>query len=877
MRGKDKNSGIKIQNQISVASIQDTSKLMRYKLFQIVLVFVSTIAPIYSWLTALKLEINQGLFWVGTAITIALFFAIGELKKLRWIFLTTYLLLFALIGHYCFKYFVNGFYCLENAVLGYACPYFGVNPVRFMVFEDPYLSSTMLMLAFVQAIVFIAFLEIFYHYMRTVYLFLIIVFEGGLMIIGIAPPTFWMLVLVFLYVSMNTMDQIPSGVIQRNPSSKKRIREYSMVARQNVRIHAVIAMIIALLMILLTLRVVITPEKYGKNEKILERKEKLQESIRNFSYSGFMASLREEWNRLNPFYSGDFSISAGLDSGKIGRTGSISYNGDTALQVTVNEGVNYLYLKGFAGADYTGKEWTKLSEEDETEYEYIRKLCGEDAEAAETMLRKWCDTLQEQSISSDVNESPLQMFFNIGVTDVFVKYQNANDSYLYAPYIGNYRDVGDLTNVGDLYMKPAVKENCYLFRNNYVQYGESSNINYFYEVLPFIESRFRLKTSYKAGTHELFESLYRDFVKNVYTRLPDKGLERLKNISLNYTDGSNENRVEMINQVINYLRQNTTYSLSPGLPPQGEDVTEYFLFDAHKGFCSHYASAAVLILRNNHVPARYVEGYIVTREDIENGEHVDRTSIISVRDYNAHAWIEVYFDGIGWVPIEVTNGYSEAGITDNLSGLQNQSKATPTPTPTAIPTATPKPTQEATPTPTMEATPIPTPQLSPSPVTKPGTDPKNNEVKTKENRRISKITLWIFVPLFGTLALIGLFALFYLIRKRKLLQALTNGTSKHRIIRQYDEIARILNRMHIDHKRNETYEAFIKYAKEQCMILPKGFEEIVALALKAGFSNQKVNDQDVYVMYTYYSMLRENYYRSNSKIKRFLYKYWNVI
>ena len=55
--------------------------------------------------------------------------------------------------------------------------------------------------------------------------------------------------------------------------------------------------------------------------------------------------------------------------------------------------------------------------------------------------------------------------------------------------------------------------------------------------------------------------------------------------------------------------ENTQYSLKLPELPEGKDVTEYFLFESHRGFCQHYASAGVLLLREMGVPARYVTGY----------------------------------------------------------------------------------------------------------------------------------------------------------------------------------------------------------------------------------------------------------------------------
>lgn len=90
--------------------------------------------------------------------------------------------------------------------------------------------------------------------------------------------------------------------------------------------------------------------------------------------------------------------------------------------------------------------------------------------------------------------------------------------------------------------------------------------------------------------------------------------------------------------------------IRPGDPahPAGEDFVGYFLTESRRGYCMHFASAAVLMLRTLGVPARYASRLC--------GRHVAGETV-EVPDYNAHAWAEVYCDGYGWQPVEVTPGF----------------------------------------------------------------------------------------------------------------------------------------------------------------------------------------------------------------------------
>ncbi len=74
---------------------------------------------------------------------------------------------------------------------------------------------------------------------------------------------------------------------------------------------------------------------------------------------------------------------------------------------------------------------------------------------------------------------------------------------------------------------------------------------------------------------------------------------------------------------------------------------DYFLFTAQKGYCMHFATAFVLMANEMGIPCRYVQGYSVLS---------DGAGQFTVRQSDAHAWPEVYFDHVGWVTFEPTPG-----------------------------------------------------------------------------------------------------------------------------------------------------------------------------------------------------------------------------
>lgn len=106
---------------------------------------------------------------------------------------------------------------------------------------------------------------------------------------------------------------------------------------------------------------------------------------------------------------------------------------------------------------------------------------------------------------------------------------------------------------------------------------------------------------------------------------------------------------QAINIVKDYFGNGFQYSLSPGKVKSGVDEVEKFLFQTKQGYCTHFASSAVMIFRSMGIPARLAEGYMISGNKINPDEKID------VFDYNAHAWVEIYIEQEGWMPLDVTS------------------------------------------------------------------------------------------------------------------------------------------------------------------------------------------------------------------------------
>ena len=117
----------------------------------------------------------------------------------------------------------------------------------------------------------------------------------------------------------------------------------------------------------------------------------------------------------------------------------------------------------------------------------------------------------------------------------------------------------------------------------------------------------------------------------------------------------------MVRRVESFLQSGRYEYTTEVEPPGGEPLLE-FLFHTHAGYCQHFAGASALLLRLAGVPTRVVVGF-ATGEPIGHDTY-------AVRDEDAHAWIEVYFPGVGWVPFNPTPPSAQADVSPGLDVLQ---------------------------------------------------------------------------------------------------------------------------------------------------------------------------------------------------------------
>lgn len=167
-----------------------------------------------------------------------------------------------------------------------------------------------------------------------------------------------------------------------------------------------------------------------------------------------------------------------------------------------------------------------------------------------------------------------------------------------------------------------------------------------------------------------------------------------------------------------YLKANYAYTLTPGDTPEGSDFVSYFLLEHKAGYCTYFASAMGVMARIAGIPSRYVEGYLV---------QPDESGVTEVIGKDAHAWVELYFEGFGWLSFDPTPN-DEPLVISPTPEPEQPDVATPTPSPTPEPTPEPsdmllEPTTEPTEQPEPEPTLTPTSEPDEPPDEPPGLRP----------------------------------------------------------------------------------------------------------------------------------------------------------
>ncbi len=170
---------------------------------------------------------------------------------------------------------------------------------------------------------------------------------------------------------------------------------------------------------------------------------------------------------------------------------------------------------------------------------------------------------------------------------------------------------------------------------------------------------------------------YPKWVTDKYLQLPENFSQPIRDLAKEITADS-ETPYDKATALTLYLRNNIEYAPTVPAAPRGKDTLEWILFDHRQAYCVYYSSAQILMLRSLGIPARMAVGFAQgtgTSSGDQIAQQVEEIEVntFTVRKYNAHAWPEVYFPGIGWVEFEPTG--NQAPLDRPLAPRENDSLA----------------------------------------------------------------------------------------------------------------------------------------------------------------------------------------------------------
>lgn len=316
---------------------------------------------------------------------------------------------------------------------------------------------------------------------------------------------------------------------------------------------------------------------------------------------------------------------------RLDRAGPRQFTGQTVFTVS-GDTPGRVYLRGVSSASYTGSAWEPLEDDDYAEI----GLDGDN-----NLIHGVSPFNLPSLTASEPDYSELR-----------IDYSNSLSGCMYAPY--------QLATAPDEIEGVTFQNDSWLSRRFGIQ---QKNLFYRPDAAP--ESAMLLPRT-AAGAEEV----YRKFVYDNYTSLPSdfqqtvdrweqrlnqileenpeaqaRAMESWGNVIRLYPPGRYDHPLLLADWYALLLELTSKYDLDTPYTPDGADFVDYFLNESHRGYCVHFASAGVLLMRASGVPARYVEGYTTV---------VPKFGTASVLDSDAHAWVEIYLDGYGWYPVDMT-------------------------------------------------------------------------------------------------------------------------------------------------------------------------------------------------------------------------------
>ncbi|MGG7145093.1 transglutaminase-like domain-containing protein [Clostridium nigeriense] len=333
------------------------------------------------------------------------------------------------------------------------------------------------------------------------------------------------------------------------------------------------------------------------------------------------------------------------NQGKVSRGNNYAVGSDK-LEVTVSEKPSeVIYLKNFIGSDYMENQWEEADESDYSGVGSIYAIVLDDKNSTQYYKDRQFDLVNNIYLSESMIENPSldeNEEKNLNSAQwLIVKNLISDSEEYYTPYISEYK-----RRQGDEYLFSIYSEQDFL------------------EAL-------QKKEIAAVLDYKNIEEDYESYARRGYLNVSKERFPRIAELC-------NKNPLYNPSDVTEFIKNTmwsmASYTLTPGVIPLDQEIPEYFLFESGKGYCIHFATTATLMYRMYGIPARYVTGYIAKPSQFKEQDSGTYKAVLT--DRQAHAWVEIYLEGLGWQKVEVTpsinqinnnEGYQEVEEEENTS------------------------------------------------------------------------------------------------------------------------------------------------------------------------------------------------------------------
>lgn len=353
---------------------------------------------------------------------------------------------------------------------------------------------------------------------------------------------------------------------------------------------------------------------YTRPDKADEFRDRFSIYMKNFSWEKLSDDVHDA---LIPVKSKNVT-----HDGRLGNTDKVEFTGENVLEVTLPSDAAELYLKGFTATDYTGSRWNAGPALPQLE----TKLTSPEFFSGRAL--KYVDGLGD-----------------LELRDVIVRTSDSSDTVKYLP-----NNSAGLLETNGIRRRFGV-----YFPQNRAYYNNGKYI---------IDNPDSISLNDKMARDQ---ERMRNYAYAHCLDVPDT-FTAAEDFFADFEGGSTWDTLEFIRKK---LADTCEYDLESGKKPFGTDFVQWFLTENKKGSCTHFASAAALLCRYMGIPARYCEGFVIKGSDIAMFPSEGRYTTVSVPDSRAHAWVEIYADGFGWIVFETTPGYGNMVFSENAEDYAN--------------------------------------------------------------------------------------------------------------------------------------------------------------------------------------------------------------